>query len=104
MEQICWEICFCIESKALIMPTTELQNQGIRKIQSVKNDRLLKEVLNFIDIEIDEEAIVPVSIAQKFQFMKQGNKSRTETILQTKNTLMKSIDGKTHNLVWKNKI
>ncbi len=66
------------------MPTTELQNQGIRKIQSVKNDRLLKEVLNFIDIEIDEEAIVPVSIAQKIsiyearQQIKDGNYSTNE--------------------------
>jgi len=47
------------------MSTAELQNQVIKKIESVKNDRLLKEVLNFIDIELDEETIITVSTAQK---------------------------------------
>ena len=45
------------------MSTAELQNQVIKKIESVKNDRLLKEVLNFI--EMDEETIITVSTAQK---------------------------------------
>jgi GTPase Era involved in 16S rRNA processing len=47
------------------MSTAELQNQVIRKIESVKNDSLLKEVLIFIAIEMDEETIVTVSNAQK---------------------------------------
>jgi len=48
------------------MSTAELQNQVIKKIESVKNDRLLKEVLNFI--EMDEETIITVSTAQKDAF------------------------------------
>jgi len=48
------------------MSTAELQNQVIKKIESVKNDRLLKEVLNFIDIELDEETIITLSTAQKY--------------------------------------
>ncbi len=66
------------------MLTAELQNQVIRKIESVKNDRLLKEVLNFIDIEMDEKTIVNVSDAQKNaidearQQIKDGNYSTNE--------------------------
>lgn len=66
------------------MSTVELQNQVIRKIESVKNDRLLKEVLNFIDIELDEEIIVSVSNAQKNaidearQQIKHGNYTTNE--------------------------
>lgn len=66
------------------MSTAELKEKVLKRIESVKNDRLLREVLSFIDIEEDESTVVTVSNAQKSaidearQQIKDGNYSTNE--------------------------
>ncbi len=73
------------------MSTAELQNQVIKKIEAVTNDRLLREVLSFINVEMDDDTIVAVSDAQK-KTIDKARKQIKDGLYSTNEEFDKEID------------